>query len=100
MSNIIQYSIGVIVVSLVAIGATYVLTESQPIVSTVNQVKQPAPDAKPSIAPVAKEPAKSSGPPKTVQVTIPGDAYVAPQGWKGEKIFEDRLDLRRNYRIS
>lgn len=90
MSKITQYSIGVIAISLIAIGVIYVLTEPQLVASTtVNQVRQAAPEAKPSVAQAAKEPTKPAEPPKTVQVDIPIDAYIAPQGWKGEKVFTD-----------
>ncbi|MBM3897870.1 MAG: hypothetical protein FJ358_05025 [Thaumarchaeota archaeon] len=84
-----NYAMVVIAVSVIAIGGIYVLTEPQPLSQVAKPVatepsKQPAPSTQPS------KPAAAPSAPKTVKVDIPIDAYMAPQGWKGEKVFTDK----------
>lgn len=87
--SVIQYSIAVIAISIVAIGATYVLTEPQPFTSQAAKIQEVKEEAAEAGLPT-KEPSKPSGPPKTVKVTIPENAFQGPEGWKSGAVFSDK----------
>mgnify|MGYP001576519259 FL=1 len=92
--SITNYSMLVIAVSVVAIGAIYVLTEPQPTAQIAKPLSAETAKQAESVRQPAASPAKPSQPataPKTVQVEIPADAFMAPQGWKGEKLFDDKF---------
>ena len=90
--SVIQYSIAVIAISIVAIGATYVLTEPQLGILQAGRESERLETKeaeRPSVGP--KESVKPSGPPKTVQVTIPENAFQGPEGWKSGAVFSDKF---------
>lgn len=90
--SVTQYSIAVIAISLVAIGATYLLTEPQAgLLSTAKapQRLETKEAERSSVGP--KESAKPSGPAKTVKVTIPENAFQGPQDWKSGAVFSEKF---------
>lgn len=86
--SITTNSIVVIAISIVAIGATYILTEAQPVISLTAKPPETQETKTPSLQ--AKEPSKPSGPPKTVKATIPENAFQGPQDWKSGAVFSDK----------
>lgn len=86
--SIMTNSIVVIAISIVAIGATYILTEPQPLMALT---ARPSETQETKTSQEVEGPSKPAGPAKTVKVTIPENAFMGPEGWKSGAVFSDKF---------